>query len=260
MRKYLLACAVAATFPATAMAADMPVKAPPPPPAVALYSWTGCYIGGNIGGARVRGGGWEDTRFGLSFGDGGGDGRFIAGGQVGCNYQFDRFVIGAEWDADWTGGGNGRNFAATLPNGNNIVASSSGGSAYVSTLAARFGFAFDRVFLYGKAGIGWLGASGDVAIANLTTGDVIALSGSGSRTGWVFGAGIEWGFADNWSVKFEYDVLRRSGGDAFTVPLGARFLPGDTFNPDDRSLQMVKLGLNYRFNWGATAAPVSSRY
>jgi opacity protein-like surface antigen len=32
-----------------ALAADMPLKAPPPPPPAPAFSWTGFYIGGNIG-------------------------------------------------------------------------------------------------------------------------------------------------------------------------------------------------------------------
>src|SRR6185295_579136 len=58
MNKFLTgtiaAIAVAATAPA--FAADMAArysKAPPPAP-VMVYNWTGCYIGGNIGGGWAR--------------------------------------------------------------------------------------------------------------------------------------------------------------------------------------------------------------
>jgi outer membrane immunogenic protein len=267
MKKLLTGAAVAAAIAGTssAFAADMPVKAPPPAPAVVLYSWTGCYIGGNVGGAWRGGDGFTDARFGLAFGDGNNNGRFIAGGQVGCNYQFDRFVIGAEWDADWTGRRD-TNFAAVIPTaaGPQTIVATASSSAWVSTLAARFGVAFDRVLLYGKAGVGWVGADGDIAIANLTTGNAIALSGGGSRTGWVVGAGLEWAFPGTWgfgspTVKLEYDYLWRNG-NTFFVPLNAPFLAGDTFTTGNRNIQMVKLGFNWHFNWGAPAAPVVSRY
>src|SRR5262245_49765495 len=59
MKKTLLACAaLAAHIAGPAVAADWPVMAPTyeaaaPPPAV--YSWwTGCYLGGNLGGAWSR--------------------------------------------------------------------------------------------------------------------------------------------------------------------------------------------------------------
>jgi len=51
MYRRLLNIAVITAFIGTpAMAADMPVKAPPPAPPPA-WTWTGFYIGGNIGGA-----------------------------------------------------------------------------------------------------------------------------------------------------------------------------------------------------------------
>jgi outer membrane immunogenic protein len=62
-------------------------------------------------------------------------------------------------------------------------------------------------------------------------------------------------------VKLEYDYLWRNNGNTFFVPLNAPFLAGDTFTTGNRNIQMVKLGVNYRFNWWtAPAAPVVSRY
>src|SRR5262245_45494528 len=53
MRKLAIAVAVTVLIGTPAFAADMavkmPVKAPPPAPAP-IYSWTGWYFGGNIGG------------------------------------------------------------------------------------------------------------------------------------------------------------------------------------------------------------------
>src|SRR5262249_48124738 len=51
-----------------ASAADLPVKAPPAPVyAPPAFSWTGCYIGGNIGAAWAHSE-WQDSLFGLSWG------------------------------------------------------------------------------------------------------------------------------------------------------------------------------------------------
>ena len=71
--KKLLTGAVAAVAIAgtsSAFAADIPMKAPPRAPIVApvVYSWTGCYIGGNVGGAWRGGDGWRDDRFALNWG------------------------------------------------------------------------------------------------------------------------------------------------------------------------------------------------
>ena len=73
-----------------------------------VFSWTGFYIGGNLGGAWARGT-VSDSLFGLSASSD--RSGFIGGGQLGVNYQFSNIVLGAEWDFDWTSldaTGNGR--------------------------------------------------------------------------------------------------------------------------------------------------------
>src|SRR5262249_32745281 len=105
MNKALIASvALIALGTSVAGAADLPVKAPPAPVYVPpAFSWTGCYIGGNLGGAWAHSD-WHESRFGLDWGNTS-DGRFIGGGQIGCNYQFGNpgFVIGVEGDFDWVG-------------------------------------------------------------------------------------------------------------------------------------------------------------
>ena len=56
----------------------------------------------------------------------------------------------------------------------------------------------------------------------------------------------------NWTVKAEYDYLGL-GNRTFVVPATAPFLAGDTFTSNNRNVQMVKIGVNYLFNWGAPA-------
>ena len=91
--------------PFAAQAADLPPPAPPvrapaafipaPPP----FSWTGFYIGGNLG-AGWSSGNINDTLLGVNFG-GTSNATFLGGGQIGGNYQIGAFVIGAEADFDW---------------------------------------------------------------------------------------------------------------------------------------------------------------
>jgi outer membrane immunogenic protein len=126
---------------------------------------------------------------------------FIGGGQLGFNYQFTNFVLGAEFDFDWTSlnaTGNG----VFVPGIGFLQASANTHS--ISTLAARFGVAFDRVLLYGKAGGGWV--DNNATVTNLTNG--ASISASNTNSGWLVGAGVEWAFAPNWSTKLEYDFLR----------------------------------------------------
>jgi outer membrane immunogenic protein len=87
-------------------AADMAVKAAPLPMA-AVFSWTGFYIGGNVGGAWSRNNG--DSDFGPLFPcieslPGGGDtSGVIGGGQIGYNWQVNQFVLGVEADVVGSG-------------------------------------------------------------------------------------------------------------------------------------------------------------
>ena len=120
---------------------------------------------------------------------------------------------------------------------------------WITTAAARFGVAIDRVLVYGKAGGGWVGNNG-FTLTNVTTGASITGTNSNTASGWLVGAGVEWAFANNWTVKFEYDYLGL-GNQTFTVPATATFLANDTFTTSGRSVQMAKFGINYLFGGGA---------
>ncbi len=95
----LIGCCACAFVAAPALAADLPVKAPPAPAPIPVFSWTGFYLGANVGGA------WSNstitdnvTGASLSTDNSG----FIGGGQVGFNYQVNNWVFGVEWDIDGT--------------------------------------------------------------------------------------------------------------------------------------------------------------
>ena len=255
--KTLIASAALIALGTTAAgAADMAVKAPPPPP-VPVFSWTGFYIGANIGGAWAHNN-WTDTLFLTNFNNGN-NGVFIGGGQIGGNYQIGNFVIGGEWDFDWAGNNNGGT-GVVIPGVGNIVVTNN--NRWITTVAARFGYAIDHWLLYGKVGGGWVG-NNNLTVTNVTTGVSLTcgtftnLTNCGNNTGgWLVGGGAEWAFAPNWSVKFEYDYLGL-GNRTFVIPAAAPLLAGDTFTTNSRNVQMVKVGVNYLFNWGA---PVAARY
>jgi outer membrane immunogenic protein len=93
----------------TAGAADMPLKAPPP--AAVVWSWTGGYVGGNVG---YSWGDWDSNDIGGTaiFPAPTGLGTtaspnvqgWLGGFQAGYNYQVSpQWVVGVEGDFDWTG-------------------------------------------------------------------------------------------------------------------------------------------------------------
>jgi outer membrane immunogenic protein len=247
----LIALALTTLVGSPALAADLSRPAPaykalPPPPAP-IFRWTGFYLGGNLGGAWAQHS-LTDEFFGLNF-DTGSNGVFIGGGQVGFNYEFaGGFVLGVEGEFD--GAANNHNgvgvFVPAL--GDTIAVTSN--NRWIGTLAARFGWAFNNVLFYGKAGGGWVGNNG-FTVTDVTTGTSISSSGNNTRSGWLLGAGIEWAFLNNWTIKLEYDYLGLNSR-TFIIPAGAPFPPafiGDTFT-GDRNVQEVKVGFNYLFNWG----------
>jgi outer membrane immunogenic protein len=238
---------------AVARAADLPVNAPPSPPVPQGFSWTGFYIGTNLGGAWAKNN-WTDKLFLTNFN--GNNGVFIGGGQIGGNYQIGSFVIGGEWDFDWAANNNGAT-GVVIPAVGTIVVTNN--NHWITTVAARFGFATDHWLFYGKAGGGWVG-SNNLAITNVTTGVSLTCGNfancGNNNGGWLVGAGAEWMFVPNWSVKVEYDYLGL-GNRTISIPATAPFLAGDTFSSNNRNVQMLKFGINYLFNWGT---PVAARY
>ena len=100
MRTLLLAGAgVIALLNGHSNAADLAPIYAPPPPLVAVFTWTGCYIGGNAGGIWANSD-WSDTIIG-DFGSNTPSGA-LGGVQAGCNYQAGGFVVGIQGDYDWT--------------------------------------------------------------------------------------------------------------------------------------------------------------
>jgi len=235
----LLGVAVLAICAAPAMAADLPVKArpalPPPPPP---FSWTGFYIGANIGGAWVNGTVFDNfTGASFDFNNSG----FIGGGQAGFNYQINQFVFGIEGDIDGTTISRTTNAVAvaTIPP---AVLQGKLSTDWIATLTGRVGIAWDRWLWYAKGGGAWLQES--ATLTNLTTG--ASASNSTTLDGWTAGVGVEWAFYDNWSAKLEYDYIGLNNWS----PATSNIFVND-FVTLHGNVQVFKAGINYRFGgWG----------
>jgi outer membrane immunogenic protein len=249
MRKFLLsstaALAVFSTGAAPAGAADMtPAPAPAykaPLPMPPIFSWSGFYIGGNLGGA------WANTTitdslFGLNFSNGN-NGVFVGGGQVGFNYQVGNVVFGVEGDFDWAANNNNSITGVVGPLGHNFTASAN--DRWMATVAGRLGYAFDRWLIYVKGGGGWVGAN-SFTVTDVTTAASVSGGSSNTLSGWLVGGGFEWAFANNWTMRAEYDYFGLSGR-SFTVPATLPVLAGDTFTTGNNNIQMATVGINYLF-------------
>ena len=257
MKVFLLAsvAAIALFAPGTGLrAADMAVKAPPPPYIPPQFNWTGFYIGGNVGAGAATA--TVDNVFGAAIGDIGGRAEFIGGGQIGYNWQFSpNWVFGVDWFFDGIANNNNGGVIFFSPAVGDFITASARAD-WVTTITARIGITgptADHWMWYTKGGGGWLQTQASV----LDLGPNFPGSG-GSVThtngGWVWGTGIEWAFAQNWTWRIEYQYL---GLNSITTP-GLLVSPVHTH---DANFQSVTIGLNWLFNYGqVAAAPVVSRY
>jgi opacity protein-like surface antigen len=72
-------------------------------------------------------------------------------------------------------------------------------------------------------------------------------STSNSNSGWTAGLRAEWAFWGNWSARIEYDFIGLTN-QTFVIPTSVRGLPaGDQFTGNNRNIQMVNVGINYKF-------------
>jgi len=238
-----IACGLMA-LATTAIAADMPVKAPPPPQAP-VYAWTGCYLGSNFGWARA------ETRFrfnGLDDGRHSADG-FAGGGQVGCDYQFaSSWVIGIQGMIDGTEFD--RSHVSVLFPADTFPTD----SRWFATVTGRIGFLVGPAFLvYGKGGWGTIDQRFRVFG---TTTNILLNSVDERLSGADAGAGFEWMFAPNWSVWVEWDHIFVKERNLFFPALGIGAL---AFNENlRRDFDKVLFGINWRF--GGPSAPVRASY
>jgi len=234
-------------FADVGFAADMApriVNKAPVVAAVAAYSWTGCYIGGHVGG----GWGHKDLSDGINFPlvsdfrddiDG-----FLGGVQSGCDYQFDRnWVIGIEGQVSWSdikGSFSADPFFSVK--GFNAVTFAAR-TDLITSVTGRLGYTVDSWMIYGKGGVAWAHDH-----YSLVASSGFTAAGSETRVGWTAGVGIEYAFWNNLSAKFEYNYMdfghkrvSLTGSDTVDFDIGQK-------------IHTVKFGLNYRFNTGAAVA------
>jgi outer membrane immunogenic protein len=214
---------------APAVAADLAARPYTKAPAMvaAIYDWSGFYIGINGGGASAHTT-W-DVVGGASEGSHNATGGTV-GGQVGYRWQSGQFVFGVEGQGNWADF-SGDNVSAVFATRNRTTIDSFG------LITGQVGYAWNNVLLYVKGGAAVVGDKYDVY--STATGALLATT-SQTRWGGTVGAGLEVGFAPNWSVGVEYNHIFLGDKDVTFAGLVAT----------DRIRQDVDMGLvrlNYKF-------------
>ncbi len=276
MRKFLIGSVAFFGLTAAASAADYRAA---PAPMAPVFTWTGFYIGANAGYI------WSEGDIGDRCVGGGGivgqanfctvpnlitspeSSSWLAGGQVGYNYQYRNWVFGAEVDLQ----------ATDLNRANNQVTFNSligfpavpltatyTGRAEIDwfgTARGRIGIAWDRFMVYGTGGVIFANVQtshlldfqfADPTQSTAVTGLFSNIASHDSIVpGWIAGGGVEWAFMPNWSLKVEgmyYELQQSHSGNRvfrdrnFLNPLGSF---GETFA--DHTGFLVRGGINYRF-------------
>jgi outer membrane immunogenic protein len=106
---------------------------------------------------------------------------------------------------------------------------------WVATVVGRAGVAYDRVLLYGLAGVAWADVETTVGIIN---NGLASASGGETHVGWTAGFGLEWALSNRISARIEYahiDLGEETHQIAGKLPL-------------DVNLEMdtVRLGVNVK--------------
>jgi outer membrane immunogenic protein len=272
MKKLVLAFAASAALVGQASAADMAVKARPMAAPVAVYNWTGFYIGLHAG-ADYR---QDSFDFVLDPGSHLGAAAnvaavnaagnvgfnrtgFIGGGQIGYNWQApgSRVVFGVEADASWVDKSS-RTVVGILPTtGDTFRIVNSNNMNWLATFRGRLGVAVAPTsLLYVTGGI----AVADLRVASAYNDTLFAAAGVGSvsddvRVGAAVGAGWEYAFSPNWSMKLEYlyTWFDRVGSN-YTVVSTTGGTNAVRFS-DQVSDHIGRVGINYRFG-----GPVVAKY
>ncbi|OCK56943.1 outer membrane beta-barrel protein [Bradyrhizobium sp. LMTR 3] len=257
MKKYLLATVALIAFAAPAAAADLaarPYTKAPPAPIAAVYDWTGFYIGANGGWGSGRKC-WDLTAdvvgpFVPPLAEGCHDATGgTAGGQLGYRWQAGTWVFGVEGQGNWADfTGSNTSLALLAPTENESRINAFG------LITGQVGYAWNNVLLYVKGGAAV--TSDKYRGFDIPTG-LLVDSAKETRWGGVVGAGLEVGFAPNWSVGVEYNHLFMGDRDVDFAASGI-FAPAGSFSRTSnisQDVDLVTVRVNYR--WGG---PVIGRY
>jgi outer membrane immunogenic protein len=245
-----------------AWAADLPVnpysKAPVMIPA--WYDWSGFYGGLNGGGGSATNCWWLANNASVLINPAVSEGcntatGGLAGAQAGYRWQVSSWVFGVEGQGDWADlrGNNKNAFLTAGPGGLGITDETRLDA--IGLFTGNIGYAWDKVLFYIKGGAAV--TSTRYSTVDIASGLTID-QGKEIRWGGTAGAGVEFSFAPDWSIAFEYDHLFMGNKTISSYSDGLFTLPIGNFSAGNRISQDIDIGtvsINYR--WGG---PIIAKY
>jgi outer membrane immunogenic protein len=252
MRHLLLSTVALAALAGSAFAADLPSRkeAPVYVAPVPVFSWTGFYVGADIGGSFGSTSlhsdwGWNSHSLQTS--------GVMGGGYVGYNYQMNQnFVLGIEGDFQGTGAEKSWSWVGSNINGDANIYTAKVQANWLASINGRLGVAYDRALFYAIGGAAW--AQGSTSISGAAPSGLFigSVSRNTDLSGFDVGAGVEYAFTPNWVGRVEYRYY--DFGSYNIVPNWAAGY--DPIRPTT-SINTVRVGLAYLFS---APAPVVAKY
>ena len=210
----VLAILFTAALGGSAAAADLsqPYMKAPPPPYAPPFSWTGTYVGANLGGA------WGSFNFNpvttnnltgvvtTPSAVNASSNNIVGGGQAGYNWQSGQWVLGLEQDIQFAGLKQIVRFAA--PAGFFVAGDSMAVKTdYLSATRARLGIAWDRALFYAAGGLetGMFDVTSTYAARGIGGSPLIGFTDANKmHFGYTIGGGIDYAVTNNVWLGVEY--------------------------------------------------------
>jgi len=238
-------------FADRAYAADMaPAPGYYPPPAAyrpALYDWTGIYFGGHVGGGMGNDTVTQTTPI-VGFLNAGtttdvNPVGVVGGAQLGANYQFAPWVVGIEGSFTSSALTASTSTPTLVGPPTPTAERATSNPQWLVAATGRFGYAANTLLFYAKGGAAWMHAeyTQDIVAAGVVTATQAL---NNTRTGFIAGAGLEYGMTENFSAKLEYDFYD-FGTANYVYGLVGPAMPVSIKS----DVQVLTVGLNYRLNW-----------
>ncbi len=194
MRKSLLFTVAFVAFAGEGFAADLPsIKSPPIYAPAPVFSWTGFYVGVQLGGDFGTTSAFAPA---IPYGVNAPNNGVFGGGHVGYNYQINNFVIGLQGEFNGSSASASRTDATTFAP---AVLTLKANQGWFGSIDGRLGFAVDRTLFYAIGGVAFTENEGSAYVNGVRAGGL-----SNSRTGYDIGAGVEYAFTNNWTARLEY--------------------------------------------------------
>lgn len=276
MRKYLLAAASLVLGAASVQAADLAAHYSKAPVMAPGYSWTGFYVGANLGGQWGNADATTSTVYSPigyfattsvpavnAVGAQNANSSSVTGGfSAGYNWQINHAVLGLEGDINYFGFKGSATGSAIYPGValSAFTVSSQVSADWLATIRGRIGFlAAPTWLLYATGGAAIAEVRGNFNFTDTFAAATESAAFRDTRLGWTAGVGTEYAFGGGWSLKAEYlyvDLGRASTTSTNLAAFGGFPFPDNVYTHSvDLRSNIVRVGVNYKFG-----GPVVARY